>query len=221
MSIRRIPLTNKEFYHVFNRGVDKRRIFMNQNDIRRFFQSMSEFNTIDPIGSIFENSFRKAKLGGGASKSGASKSERSNRKLVKIICFCLNPNHYHLILKQATSQGVEKFIHKLATGYTRYFNLKHQRSGVLFQGPFKAVHIKNNEQLLHTSVYVNLNFKIHQLGGGASKSSWDEYIGKTEYNFCQKEDIIKQFKNRKDYEKYAMDTLPGIISRKELLNELE
>ena len=210
MSIRRVPFANKEFYHIFNRGVDKRRIFMNKMDIQRFFQSMNEFNTIDPIGSIFENSFRqKAKLGSEASK------------LVDIVCFCLNPNHYHFILKQVSDQGIKKFMHRLATGYTKYFNLRHERSGVLFQGPFKAVHIETNEQLLHVSVYVNLNFKVHQLGSEASKSSWDEYIGKKEYNFCKKDDILKQFKNTKEYEKYAINTLPGIIDRKELLSELE
>jgi len=218
MGLRRNPFVNEEFYHIFNRGVDKRAIFINQPDIQRFFQSMNEFNTLNPIGSIFENSFRKKSPLG----SLASKSKRPSKRLVDFICFCLNENHYHFILKQVSDQGIEKFMHRLSTGYTKYFNLKHKRTGVLFQGPFKSVHIGENEQLLHTSVYVNLNFKIHQLGSFASKlSSWDEYTGKTKNSFCQKYDILGQFKSKDDYKKYALNKLPDILRRKEMLRELE
>lgn len=220
MSIRKTPFANEEFYHIFNRGVDKRIVFNNQRDIQRFFQSMGEFNTLEPIGSIFENSFhRKPGLGGEAAKS------KKKGKLVEFVCFCLNPNHYHFILKQVSEKGIEKFMHRLSTGYTGYFNLKHKRTGALFQGPFKSVHIKTNEQLLHTSVYVNLNFKIHRLGGEAAKykylSSWDEYVGKTKFNFCQKYNVLGQFKNKKEYKEFALNTLPGILERKEMLRELE
>ncbi len=218
MSIRKTPFANDEFYHIFNRGVDKRAIFMNQRDIQRFFQSMDEFNTLEPIGSIFENSFRrKSGLGSLASK------KKKSEKLVEFVCFCLNPNHYHFILKQVADKGIEKFMQRLGTGHTNYFNLKRKRSGVLFQGPFKSVHIKTNKQLLHTSVYVNLNFKVHQLGSETSKclSSWDEYIGKTKFNFCQKDDVLGQFKNKKEYKNFAERTLPSILERKEFLRELE
>ncbi len=193
---------------------------MNQRDIQRFFQSMGEFNALEPIGSIFENSFRKkSSLGGLAAKS------KKKGKLVEFVCFCLNLNHYHFILKQVFEKGIEKFMHKLSTGYTGYFNLKRKRTGVLFQGPFKSVHIKTNEQLLQTSVYVNLNFRIHRLGGEAAKykylSSWDEYIEKTKFNFCRKDNILEQFKNKKEYKEFALNILPGILERKEMLRELE
>jgi putative transposase len=219
MSLRRIPLANTEFYHVFNRGVDKRRIFMDQYDLQRFFQSMFVFNTLEPIGSIYEHTYLK-KFG-----SEASKKEK-NKKLVDFGCFCLNLNHYHFILRQISDQGIEKFMHRLSTGYTKYFNHKHQRSGVLFQGPFKAVHIDTNEQLLHVSAYVNLNFKVHNFGSEASKnfkplSSWDEYIGKSKFDFCQKNDILGQFKNKKEYENFAKKTLKSISQKKEMLRELE
>ena len=191
---------------------------MDNRDYARFFQSMDLFNALEPIGSIFENSFRqKSPLGGLASKL------KRNKKLVEFICFCLNPNHYHFILKQISNRGIEKFMHRLATGYTGYFNKKEKRTGVLFQGPFKSVHIETNEQLLHASVYVNLNNKVHRLGGEASKSlsSWDEYTGKSQYNFCNKKDVLGQFRNKTDYKKYAERTLGSILERKEILRELE
>src|SRR3989338_4945315 len=116
MSQRKTDFVTGEFYHIYNRGVDKRDIFMDQLDIDRFFQSMEEFNTINPIGSIYENRFvdKKDKSGSKASKS----------KLVDFIAYCLNPNHYHFILKQVDDKGVEKFMQRIGTGFAKYFNNK-------------------------------------------------------------------------------------------------
>jgi len=82
--MRKIKFIEEEFYHIFNKGVDKRIIFQDHDDINRFFQSMKEFNVLEPIGSIYENSFNK-KLGNPVTKS--------KQKLVNFICYCLNPNH--------------------------------------------------------------------------------------------------------------------------------
>lgn len=214
MSLRKTPFANSEIYHIFNRGVEKRKILMDDFDYARFFQGMNLFNVLDPIGSIFENFFRKPPLGSEASKSG---------KLVDFLCFCINPNHYHFILRQLEERGIEKFMHRFSTGYTKYFNNKYKRNGVLFQGPFKSVHIDSNRQLLHVSAYVNLNFKVHSLGSEASKSlsSWDEYIGKAGYNFCNKKAILGQFKNKAEYKTFAERALVEIKRRKEYLKDLE
>ncbi len=127
--MRKIQFVNGEYYHIFNRGNNKRVIFNDQRDMARFFQGMIEFNSNEPIGSIFENSFRKDLLGG------------STSKLVDFNCYCLNLNHYHYILKQSMDKGIEKFMHRIATGYTMYYNKKHHSNGSLFQGRYKAVHI--------------------------------------------------------------------------------
>ncbi len=218
MSKRKIKFSNGEYYHIFNRGVDKRDIFIDEEDLERFFQCMDEFNILEPIGSIYENTFQKAQLGGDAAKLGEKKKE----KLVNFICYCLNPNHYHFILEQVSDNGIEKFMHRFG-GYAWFFNKKYNRSGSLFQGPFKAVHIDSNEQLLHTSVYVNLNDKVHQLGGVAAKlvkSSYGEYIGNmknskdAENSFCKKDIILRQFKNIKEYKNFAESSLKGIRERK-------
>lgn len=206
--MRKIKFANGEYYHIFNRGVDKREIFLNHSDINRFFQSMKEFNSIEPIGSIFENSFRKNSLGGLAAKSD---------KLVNFICYCLNPNHYHFILEQLSDNGIEKFMHRLG-GYTWFFNKKYKRSGSLFQGTFKAVHIESNTQLLHTSVYVNLNDRVHQLGGLAaklSKSSWGEYEENLK-SFCENSIVLSQFSNAKEYENFAESSLIDILEKKDM-----
>src|SRR3989338_6976755 len=100
--MRKTPLVEGEYYHVFNRGVDKRTIFSDESDFQRFLKSMREFNVVKPIGSIYENSFRKSKS-----------PKESDKPLVEFVAYCLNPNHYHFILCPVVANGIEKFIHKL------------------------------------------------------------------------------------------------------------
>ena len=216
MANRKSSFAIGEHYHVYNRGVDKRITFTDEYDIRRFFQSMVEFNTIDPIGSLYENSFLQ--LGGETPKLG--------EKLVNIIAYCLNPNHFHLILEQLVDGDISEFMKRLGGGYTGYFNKKYERSGSLFQGVFKDVHIDSNEYLLHVSAYVNLNDRVHKLGnqlGGEtpklvrSMSSWGEYTDKRIKGICEREIILGQFKNIKEYKKFALSSLETIVKRKEEL----
>lgn len=213
--MRKIKFNNDEYYHVYNRGTDKRVIFIERSDSDRFLCGMEEFNTIEPIGSIFENVFRKNKqnqLG-----NLVSKSKKDPKKLVELVCYCLNSNHYHFILKQVADRGIEKFMHRLGLGYAKYFNLKYKRNGTLFQGPFKAIHINSNEYLLHLSAYVNLNYKVHKLGNLVSKSSWEEYIGEKEkIKRCNAEIVLDQFKNPTEYQKFAEETIITVRERKDM-----
>ena len=215
MGARKEAFVNEEFFHVCNRGVDKRIVFMDEYDIRRFFQSMVEFNTIDPIGSLYENSFLR--LGGSTAKL--------KKELVNIIAYCLNPNHFHLILEQLVDGGISEFMRRLSGGYTWYFNNKHKRSGSLFQGRFKAVHVDSNEYLLHVSAYVNLNDRVHQLGGSTAKlvksmSSWGEYTDKRIKGICEKDIILGQFKTIGAYKKFALSSLESIVERKAELRNI-
>jgi len=214
MGTRKTSFENKEFYHIYNRGVEKRDIFSNYFDLCRFFQSMEEFNVIEPIGSVYENRFRKNKMKAKTNKNQLG-SEAS--KLVNFIAFCLNPNHFHFILEQVSDKGIEKFMHRIGTGYTKYFNNKEKRTGVLFQGVFQSKHIDSNEYLLHLSAYVNLNNHPKLLGSEASKlskSSWWEYLGKEDGNFCRKEVILDQFNSIEEYEKFAISSLDDIVCKK-------
>ncbi len=210
--MRNITFAENEFYHVYNRGVDKRIIFNNSSDIERFFDSMKEFNKIEPIGSLHENIYDKKKG-----------REKEDGVLVRYVAYCLNPNHYHFILEQVAEKGIERFMHRLGTGYTKYFNTRYKRSGSLFQGRFKAIHIDSNEYLLHLSAYINLNSSIHTktFGSSASKNSWDEYTTEGKSAFCTKGIILDQFSSKEDYRSFAKESEKDIIKRKELLRELE
>jgi len=214
--MRKFDFAEGEFYHVYNRGVDKRNVFGSAHDLDRFFLSMQEFNSLVPIGSLYEKSFNKKQP-----KGQTSKSEKRKKSLVNFIAYCLNPNHYHFILEQVAESGVEKFMQRLGTGYTKYFNIKNKRTGSLFQGTFKAVHVDSNEYLLHLSAYVNLNNRVHQLGSLASKlvegrSSWGEYLGNASASnhICKNNIILEQFKTKNEYKDFAEDALSGILQRK-------
>lgn len=210
--MRKIKFANNEFYHVYNRGVDKRKTFLDNYDFDRFLQSTQEFNSIKPIGSIYENSFRERK------------SQLGDRvpKLVNIICYCLNSNHFHIVLQQVADGGISEFMKRIGSGYTTYFNLKYARSGVLFQGPFKARYIDSNEYLLHVSAYVNLNNRAHKLklGGLTSKSSWEVYMGTAENTICKKDVILNQFKNKEEYKDFAESSLVDMLERKQRSREV-
>src|SRR3989344_140176 len=197
-----------EFYHVYNRGVDKRAIFLDDNDRKRFLQSMVVFNTQEAVGSIYEH-VNDVKLG----------RQKDVKPLVDLVCYCLNPNHYHFILRENIEFGISEFMRRIG-GYTKYFNIKHHRSGTLFQGRYKSIHISSNEYLLHLSAYVNLNWRVHQLGSSTSKSSWSEYMGANGGEMCNKGIILKQFKNNAEYREFAESSLKDILERKERAREL-
>ncbi len=191
-----------EYYHINNRGTDKRDIVIDENDLNRFFQSLIEFNTEQPIGSIYENSFRE-ELGSKTSK------------LVSIIVYCINPNHFHLILTPLVDKGIEKFMQRIG-GYTKYFNERYERSGVLFQGKFKSKHISNNRYLLHVSAYVNMNNRdvLGSPTSKLSKSSFEEYIDNQIIGICNKDIVLDQFKTLKEYDKFAKESWKDICKRK-------
>jgi len=215
--MRNIKFSIKEYYHIYNRGVDKRDIFMDSEDVARFLVCMNIFNTTDSVGSVYEHSRKELKFRSRAPK---------NKKLVHFIAFCLNQNHYHFILEPLVDNGIQKFMHKLSTGYTNYFNEKYKRSGALFQGKYKAIHIDSNEYLLHLSAYVNLNYKVHK---NLNKkwmeslpiSSFMEYVEKSAKLFCAKEIILEQFDSLREYKSFCELVLPDILRRKEEEKELK
>lgn len=199
MSERKIEFVEDEYYHIFNRGADGRAITVEENDSERFLLSLQKFNTLKPIGSIHENSFEQME------------KQKKEKVLVEVVAYCLNPNHFHLLLKQVSRKGITKFIHRLFTGYSRYFNLKHKRKGALFQNKFGATHIEDDDYLLHASAYINLNDRVHQLGGNASKlvrSSWRAYVEpRRKEDWLKNDIIIDQFKNPAEYKDFAEDSL--------------
>ncbi|HCC05160.1 TPA: hypothetical protein DEP58_02530 [Patescibacteria group bacterium] len=138
---------NDEIYHVYNRGVEKRNVFQDAGDHNRFIHHLYEFNDEQKVLNL---SYR-------LSNSSESIPSGKRVQLVRILAFTLMPNHFHLLLQQNEEGGISKFMQKLGTGYTMFFNDKNTRSGALFQGKFKAVHVASDTQLRYVLQYIHLN----------------------------------------------------------------
>ena len=134
------------FYHIVNRGVEKRNVFLADKDYVRFIHNFVDFNTIESMGDISYYK-RRQKLDIGC----------PTQKLVHILCWALLPNHSHLLINNIINDGVSKFSRKIFGGYTKHFNEQHDRSGVLFQGKSKIIRIEDDAHLLHLPFYIHLN----------------------------------------------------------------
>lgn len=140
-----------EFYHTYNRGVEKREIFLDEKDYFRAVHDIYEFNDINAAVNI-KHSFQQAQTSGGETSY-----NRGKEALINLICWGLMPNHYHLFSAPIINSGLSKFHQKFGTGFTGYFNLKYERSGVLFQGKFKKVQVLNDAQAGHLICYIHSN----------------------------------------------------------------
>src|SRR3989339_783003 len=137
-----------EFYHIFNRGVEKRTIFQNTSDYKRFMALLYLANsnqTVEFRNNSYGNSFNEI-----------FKQDRGEQ-LVAIGAYCLMPNHFHLLLTPLVNGGISKFMLKLQTGYSMYFNKKNERVGALFQGVFKSQYINEDKYLRYIYAYIHLN----------------------------------------------------------------
>lgn len=145
------------FYHLYNRGVEKRNIFQDGQDFGVFLKYLKEY-----LSPKDEEGLRQII---NSPDSSALEKDRALKLLqinnfcedLELYCFALLPNHFHLIVKQKPATAIDKFINSLGTRYATYFNKKYKRVGKLYQGVYKAVNIESEEQLLHLSRYVNLN----------------------------------------------------------------
>ena len=215
--MRKTELANEEFYHIFNRGIDRRDVFLSSKDYERFLLSMELLNDENDGLMIAWRDYKKSNPGiclDNFLKLGFRKRDY----LVEIVAYCLNPNHYHFILKQIKDRGVEKFMHKIGISHTKYFNKKNKRNGSLFQGKFKAVHIDSNEYLLYLSAYVNNNNFIHGYSGNENwpYSSLAEYLGNQSSGLIKKDAVLGQFRDINEYKKFMKNNALYMREKKEL-----
>ncbi len=143
MSYRKVTLTPGEYYHIYNRGNSKQKIFHNTKDYERFIKllyicnSNQNFKFRDIEKKVYE-------------------IDRGNT-IVSIGSYCLMSNHFHLMLKEISEGGISKFMQKLTTAYSMYYNTKYERTGSLFEGKFKSEHLANDRYLKYIFSYIHLN----------------------------------------------------------------
>mgnify|MGYP002083452786 CR=1 FL=1 len=142
---RPFPFSVGEFYHIYNRGTEKRTIFTTTAERDRFIALLYLANQTGPI---------ELKIQGSTLEE---MRERTTKPLVDVVAYCLMPNHFHLLIREREEGGISKFMQKLQTGYTMYFNIRHERTGALFQGKFKATHVADDRYLQYLVSYIHLN----------------------------------------------------------------
>jgi putative transposase len=142
-----------DFYHVLNRGVEKRTLFMNDSDFLRFVHDLWEFNDSHRVLNVGYALNRSPGKGAPATKNAV----RERNRIVDIHAWVLMKNHYHMLLSERVEGGIAKFLQKLNIGYAKYFNEKYSRVGTLFQGRTKKILIKRDAHFMHILNYIHFN----------------------------------------------------------------
>ncbi len=178
MAVRKIPFVTSHFYHIFNRSLFGQPIFEVKADYLRFtwLVYLLQFKNKHFSPSAF---FRATN----STKEQMLKLLENLPKMVNVVAYCIMPNHYHFILEQLLDNGIQMYISNLQNAYTRFFNIKHETKGQVFEPQFKGVLIENDPQFLHTTRYVLLNpytsYIVRELERlpGYVWSSLPEYLG--------------------------------------------
>ncbi|MFA6325516.1 MAG: transposase [Candidatus Paceibacterota bacterium] len=179
MSIRKINFVDGEYYHIYNRGNSRQKIFIDKNDYFHFMGLLFACNSTSNLKT--ENLTRKNGLTIYDFDRGDS--------LVDIGTYCLMPNHFHILITKKSEGGISKFMQKLSTAYSMYFNKKYKRSGSLFEGKFKSEHANDDRYLKYLFSYIHLNpIKLIQHewkeSGVKDKEEALNYLKKYFYSSC-------------------------------------
>ncbi|TSC78830.1 MAG: putative transposase [Parcubacteria group bacterium Gr01-1014_29] len=201
--MRKLQFTEGEYYHIYNRGNHKKEIFFSEADYARFLFLVLFFQapfTIYNISRSVSAFLRKGSFG--ATKS--TIQEITKNKIAELVAFALMPNHFHLVVHERTPNGISRYMQRVQDAYTKSFNTKYQMIGHLFQGPFHAVHIADNEQLLHLSAYIHRNpnelRKWHAKEEKYLWSSYQDYIKNNRWgNLLNPQIILEQYENQREY----------------------
>jgi putative transposase len=137
-------ISEGEYYHLYNRGVEKRKTFLSQEDYNRFKRLLYLANGTERF--VFRDIEKKA-----------LKEIDRGEPLVAIAAWVLMPNHFHILVKEIVEGGTAVFMQKLCTGYSSYFNKRHSRVGPLFQGRYKSQHVEEDTHLKYLFAYIHLN----------------------------------------------------------------
>ena len=216
--LRKDPFITGEYYHLYNRGIDKRVIFKLKNDYERFLMLLYISNS---------NDNKPLRLDNLLNHSHKSFDEimvlDKGQPLVSIGSWCLMTNHFHIIVRQEIDGGITKFMKKLGTGYSMFFNIKYQRQGALFGGPFKSKLIGSDDNYMRQLfAYIHLNpldIKFPKWENSLNKSSvemkkflesyryssYQDYIGinRIEKNILHQENFPDYFEDTKSFKDFV------------------
>lgn len=175
------------YYHIYNRGVEKRKIFLDEQDCAVFLHYLKLY--LSPVDELKQINLPGLRI---------LRFLRLNLSAeIDLLAFALMPNHIHLQIKQKTINGIVKLMKRLATAYVMYFNKKYHRVGGLFQNRYKAALIETDTYLLHLSRYIHLNpVKINNLTPDfRGFSSYPYYLGQKQANWIKPQEILSYFRS--------------------------
>jgi len=192
VNVRKDALVTGEIYHVFNRSIAGYRIFSTLSEFFRINEALRFYQRENsPVGLARYLEIVETK---GPCSSKIVKWSTGD-KIVQICAYCIMPTHIHLIIKQLKEDGASTFMGNLQNSYARYFNTKRKRKGPLWEGKFKNVLVKTDEQLLHLTRYVHLNPTTASLVDKPEDwpaSSYKEYIRVVDdaWRICEYQDLL-------------------------------
>lgn len=176
-------------YHVYNRGVEKRTIFIDDHDYKVFLSFLKESLSPPPdLKTLIKSTSFKSQA-----FKGIPRLPKNFYEQAELLAYCLMPNHFHLLIKQKTKDVMKEFIQSIATRYTLYFNKTHKRVGSLFQGRYKAVLVSEDSYLLHLSRYIHRNPLEFTSNLANAYSSYGEYLGVRKTDWINPKLILSYF----------------------------
>ncbi len=184
------------YYHIYNRGVEKRKIFVDDEDYTVFLAMLKRY--LD-------------------SEEHKDRSGRIYNRIegLELVAFCLMPNHFHLFVHQIDDpRAFTKLLHSVCTAYTSYFNRKYKRVGHLFQDRFKASRVTNEDYFMHITRYIHLN---PGKPVGYQWSSLEYYLGNKSADWLHPDKVLSSFSSPQDYLKFVRD----YIGYKKQLEEIK
>lgn len=179
---------DESFYHIFNRGVEKRDVFMDEDDYKYFLGLLSRY------------------MSKGKKKDGSGRLLPDYSEQIELVAYCLMPNHFHMLLYQHDKESIERLMRSVSTAYSMYFNRKYKRVGKLFQGRYKAVYVNEDSYFTHISRYIHLN----PLDIGADYksypySSYSNWVDGDVTPWLNPKRALDEFSSGEDYAKFVSE----------------
>jgi len=195
------------FYHLYNRGVAKQNIYEGEEDYKVFISYLKLYlSSVDLQERIL--------------KVSPSRQLNNYHGNVSLLTYCLMPNHFHLLVFQKGEFGIRDFMRSLGIKYSMYFNRKNNRVGSVFQGRYKAVEVKSEEQLLYLSKYIHRNpvdiMPSRTDLEGYKYSSYGNYLGKFKQSWLKTNEILNYFSREgssNSYRNFVEESEEGELRR--------